>query len=272
MATVIAIAAEKGGVGKTSINVNIAALLAKMGKKVLVCDLDEQANSTYMLTEVKKKTDKFKGHGVYDMLRAYGIREPKEYVVKTNYENLDLIPSNNQTVLAMNQLVTLEQENGMSRVRFLMHCLASLNDEYDYIICDTAPARNSLTMSALVASDYVLIPCVCDDFSMDALETTYNLMTKLSHDENVEIKLLGVILDIVEKYMLTDVVRQSLKNSFYADYLFKAEIRKGQAVKDSLTYGKPVVITAPKSGPAKDYAAVTKEMLERIKKFEAANQ
>ena len=268
MATVIAIAAEKGGVGKTSMNVNVAMILAKMGKRVLVCDLDEQANTTYMLTGVKKKTDEFKGKGIYDMLRAFNIKDPIEYLYKTEYDNIWILPSNNQTPLASNQLITLEEENSESRFRFFMYCLNSLDDKFDYILCDTAPARNSLTMSALVASEYVMVPCVCDDFSMDALETTYNLMTKLSKEENVKITLLGVVLDIVEKYLLTDVVRETLKQSFYANQLFKAEIRKGQAVKDSLTIGKPVVISAPKSGPSRDYAAVTKEMLERISKME----
>ena len=266
MAIVISFASEKGGVSKTSCSINVATILATNGKKVLLCDMDEQANATYMLTGLKKKTEAFKGKGIYDMLRAYGLREVDDYVSdSTISDNLKIIASNGQTPLAIGQLETLEQENGKSKNQFFMERVATLNDKYDYIICDTAPSRNALTTSALVASDYVVIPCVCDDFSLDGLETTYSLMRKLQKDENVEIKLLGILLTIVEKYTLTDFVRNSISESDYSDALFKTEIRKGQSVKDSLSFGKPVVLTAPKSGPAKDYQLFTKEMLARIK-------
>lgn len=269
MATVITFASEKGGVTKTNSCINIATCLAKQGKRVLVCDMDAQANTTYMLTGHKKKDGFFKSQGIYDMLRAYGLIPPEKYIFDSYVdENLKVIASNSQTPLAIGQLETLEQENGESRNRFFMYCLASVADDFDYILCDTSPARDSLTFSALVASDYVIIPCLCNDFSLEGLETTYALLSKLSIDESVDIKLLGIVLAVVEKYSLTEFIRTQLNESEYSGSVFNVEVRKGQAINESQTFGKPVVVTAPKSGPARDYTKLTDEIIARIKQME----
>lgn len=266
MAIVITFASEKGGVAKTNSCINVATCLCMSGYRVLVCDMDPQANSTYMLTGQKKKDGFYRGCGVYDMLRAYGLKKPTEYVQDSHIaENLKVLASNSQTPLAIGQLEMLEKENGESRNRFFMYCLAELDADFDFILCDTSPARDSLTLSAITASDYVVIPCLCNDFSLDGLETTYSLLSKLKGQENTEIRLLGVLLAVVEKYALTDFIREEIRESDYATALFQTEIRKGQAVNDSLTLGKPVVLSAPKSGPGKDYFALTEEILERIR-------
>lgn len=264
MCTVISVAIEKGGNGKTTTVVNLATLLAQRGKRVLVVDTDPQANCTYMLTGHKKKENLFKGKGIYELIRTYDMRPASDYVSSTEYDNLYIIPSNLNTQLALREITTLELANATSGNQFFAMRLAEIAESFDYIFIDTAPTRDALTASALVASDYVIIPCKCDDYSLDGMEITYSLAANLSKEEDVDIKVLGVVLTVTEKYALTNYIRQSLIDSDFGQDLFKTEIRKAQFVNDSSALGQPVVITAPKSNPAKDYQNLLDEILARI--------
>lgn len=265
MATVITFASEKGGVSKTTTCVNLATCLTQKGYRVLVCDMDAQANSTYLLTGHIKKEDFYKGLGVYDMLRAYDIKSPEDFIVDSHVGDLcKVLPSNLQTPLAIGQLELLQNENGCSKNQFFMFCLAKLSSMFDFILCDTGPARDSLILSAITASDYVILPTVCNSLALEGFDTTCSIISKLEKQENTQIDILGILLTSVEDYALTRAIRKSLQKSDYSDKLFKTEIRKGQHVNESSIYGKPVVITAPKAKPSLDYLALTEELLKRL--------
>ena len=121
-----------------------------------------------------------------------------------------------------------------------------------------------MVTNALMASDFVLIPCVCDDYSRDSVYRTVAMCQQLEHDEGEKIDVLGIILTMVEKTALTEVIRNELRESQLGSKLFAAEIRKGQAVKDSTRLGAPVVLCARSSNPAKDYAKVYAELKTRV--------
>ena len=237
---------------------------ALAGKRVLVVDMDAQGNCTYTLTGARVTDNTFDRAGVYDMFRAYGISGTQNYISRTQFDNIDIIPANGNTPMAAKQLQILEQSESTSINMFLAMCLAQVASEYDFILIDTPPSRDVMVTNALMASDFVLIPCVCDDYSRDSVYRTVAMCQQLEHDEGEKIDVLGIILTMVEKTALTEVIRNELRESQLGSKLFAAEIRKGQAVKDSTRLGAPVVLCARSSNPAKDYAKVYAELKTRV--------
>ena len=238
--------------------------MAQDGKRVLVVDMDAQGNCTYTLTGARVTDNTFDRAGVYDMFRAYGISGTQNYISRTQFDNIDIIPANGNTPMAAKQLQILEQSESTSINMFLAMCLAQVAGKYDYILIDTPPSRDVMVTNALMASDFVLIPCVCDDYSRDSVYRTVAMCQQLEHDEGEKIDVLGIILTMVEKTALTEVIRNELRESQLGSKLFAAEIRKGQAVKDSTRLGAPVVLCARSSNPAKDYAKVYAELKTRV--------
>lgn len=219
----------------------------------------------YLYPDGRRVTDNtFDRAGVYDMFRAYGISGTRNYISHTQFDNIDIIPANGNTPMAAKQLQILEQSESTSINMFLAMCLAQVAGEYDYILIDTPPSRDVMVTNALMASDFVLIPCVCDDYSRDSVYRTVAMCQQLEHDEGEKIDVLGIILTMVEKTALTEVIRNELRESQLGSKLFAAEIRKGQAVKDSTRLGAPVVLCARSSNPAKDYAKVYAELKTRV--------
>ena len=258
---IITVAIEKGGVGKTATVTNLAAVFASQGKRTLVIDVDSQCNSTYFLTGYKKNQNMFRNKGVAEMLRVYGQNiDPMHYVQETQMENLYIIPSNAATASIPDILSLLARDYRESENRFLAYCLEPLVDNFEYIIIDTPPNLELATTNALVACDYVLIPFNCEEQALDGLQNTDEVRKRLEKEEEASIQLLGIVLTMVERAALTRDMREMLEQSIYGPYLLKTEIRKGQAVKESSSYGKPVVVTNKSSNPAKDYVALADEI------------
>lgn len=269
MAICITIAIEKGGVGKTATTVNLAAAMAKDGKRVLVVDTDVQANSTFFLTGHTLMENHYPKTGLFDMVRAFGIVETKAYITPTQFENIDVIVSNKSTPLLPNQLATLAESNEMKETDFLWTSLSEVDEDYDYILIDTPPAHdNILVQSAMIASDYVIIPVKFDEQCMQSLVTTYNVMKKLEQDEDIEINLLGILPTIVERTALTNYYKEELNEGFFKEKVFKTHIRKGNAINESSLYAKPCVLgeKTRNSKPAKDYLALYEEIKVLIEK------
>ena len=149
----ISVCIEKGGVGKTVTVCNLAALMAQDGKRVLVVDMDAQGNCTYTLTGARVTDNTFDRAGVYDMFRAYGISGTQNYISRTQFDNIDIIPANGNTPMAAKQLQILEQSESTSINMFLAMCLAQVAGEYDYILIDCPPSLGFLTINALAAAD-----------------------------------------------------------------------------------------------------------------------
>ena len=267
MAICITIAIEKGGVGKTATTVNLAGAMARDGKKVLVVDTDVQANSTFLLTGHTLMENVYPKNGLFDMIRAFGILPAKTYISPTQFENIDIIVSNKSTPLIPNQLSTLAESNQMKETDFLWTSLGEIDEDYDYILIDTPPAHdNILVQSAMIASDYVIIPVKYEEQCIQSLVTTYNVMKKLEQDEEIEINLLGILPTTVEQTALTNYYREELAQGFFKDKMFKTYIRKGNAINESNLYAKPCVLgeKTRNSKPAKDYLAFYEEIRQMI--------
>ncbi len=281
MAEVITIAAGKGGVGKTATTVNLATAMAMDGCKVLVIDTDVQANSTMFLTGQRLADNAFKGKGLYELARSFGLLPSKNFINKTQIEGIDIIASNMGTASLEEQIKLIAKDSNIEPAEFLFNVLSDIFDteEYDYVLIDTPPAQNSLIVqTAMVASSYVIIPLKLEEQGIESLLVTDGLRKALEEKYDIEIDLLGVLPTIVEKTALTDYylnVAFSLENEEenpelerlcvpYKDKIFKNHIRKGNIVNESTIERKPCVLINQKKNPSKDYIALWKEIKQRL--------
>lgn len=207
-ATVITIAVEKGGCGKTVTTSNLAYLMGDEGKKVLCLDTDPQGNLTFALTGGNAITSKaFANRSLYDMIDGFRYNtQTRDFIVESEYENVDLIPANDQTPRLSKRLEDLytdaqrDYDRGdpkylASDTDVLDYFLRQVKNEYDYILIDTQPSRDSLLLSnAIAAADYVLIPLKCDSFSEDSAFRTYVLCNEMRKSRTSRIKGVGVML------------------------------------------------------------------------------
>lgn len=273
-ATIITVAIEKGGCGKTVTVTNLADMMSDDGKKVLAVDTDPQGNLTYALTGARITERTYIGKGLYDMYNAYGIKPVQAFISETNLENVDIIAANSSTPRIANRLrdlladsQNLEDDDPAKledESEFLRYFLNQVRDSYDYILIDTQPSRdNIMVMSSLRASDYVLIPMVCDSFAMDSAFRTYQVCNKLKNGNVADIKGVGVMLTMVEKASASDKIRENCRAVLGAT-LFETEIRYGKSVKNSVIAGVPVVEYARTQPPAQSYIAAYQELKKRL--------
>ena len=285
MAICISIAVGKGGAGKTTTCVNLAAAMALDGKKVLVVDTDTQANTTMFLTGCKLNENAYSGKGLFDMVRAYGLISVKNYIHPCRIENISIIPSTEATPLIPQQLETLEKISGIKSALFLLNALSEIAEDYDYILIDTPPAQNDiLVQNALLASDHVIIPLKLDEQCVDALKLSDSLRKMLEKEYDTQINLLGILPTMVEKTSLTsyylDIAFASTNSEEnaqweelavpYKDKIFKNYIHKGNIINESSLYKTPAVILNRKSRPCVDYLNLWQEIKERLEKYEQA--
>ena len=266
MAKVIAVAISKGGVGKTTTAINLAAKFGLNGKKVLLVDTDEQGNATYSATGLSKT--EFADKGIFDMIRSFRIVSPKQFVSPTLIPNVDIIPANTLTSQILHQLPILAMQYKRAEYVYLDICLEQIKDDYDLIIIDTPPAKNSLTLSAIYAADGVLIPVKPDKYSMDSLGETVAMIDNINNDEGTNIAIFGILLTMVEKTSLANALREVLFQSEYQPYILDAEIRKGQAVNDSTVIGKPLVMYDKRSNPSIDYQTLYVAVANKLEELQ----
>ena len=241
-ATVITIAVEKGGCGKTVTTSNLAYLMGDEGKKALCLDTDPQGNLTFALTGGNAITSKaFANRSLYDMIDGFRYNtQTRDFIVESEYENVDLIPANDQTPRLSKRLEALY----------------------------TDAQRDSLLLSnAIAAADYVLIPLKCDSFSEDSAFRTYVLCNEMRKSRTSRIKGVGVMLTMVQKSAASQDIRSDCRAKLGAT-LFNAEIAFGKSVDNSINRCVPVCYSARTQPPAKSYVAAYEELKKRLAELE----
>ncbi len=253
MAQVVSFSNQKGGVGKTTSCVNIAAQIAKKDKKVLLVDMDPQGNATSGLGISKSKIKKT----IYDVI--IGQCDIKETVIKTKFKNLSVVPATIDLAAAELELYELEEDENFAKI-----ALDSIKDEYDYIFIDCPPSLGMLTVKALSISDGVVIPMQCEFYSLEGMSQLFNTIKKIKQLYNPTLQIVGILLTMYNgRLTLTSQVVAELKK-YYADKLFKVPISRTVRIAEAPGYGEPICYHDPYGKGSLEYAAVAKELLLRI--------
>ena len=251
MGKVIAIANQKGGVGKTTTAVNLSTILAKKGKKVLLIDTDPQGNATSGLG-----IDKGVNFSVYDVF--INDIEIENTVQQTMIKNLDVCPSNINLAGAEVELVSM-----MSREHRLKEKIDNQKDKYDFIIIDCPPSLGLITLNAFTASDSVLIPVQCEYYALEGLGQLINTINLVKKHLNKELKVEGALLTMFD--IRTNLSNQVVEevNKYFENKVYKSVIPRNVRLSEAPSYGVPITIYDSKSKGAKSYEKFVKEFLKK---------
>lgn len=248
---IIAIANQKGGVGKTTTAVNLSACLAAKGKKILLIDIDPQGNSTSGLGLNKNNIQK----SIYDVLIN---EEPIENVIiDSKYSNLYIVPSNIQLAGAEIELVSL-----FSREYKLKKALDDVRGKYDFIFIDCPPSLGLLTINALTSANSVLVPIQCEYYALEGLTQLMNTIKLVQKHLNPELQVEGVVLTMFDArtnlaIQVVDEVKKFFKNKVYKT-IIPRNVRLGEAP----SFGQPITVYDPKSKGAEAYIELAEEIME----------
>ncbi len=253
MGKIIAFANQKGGVGKTTSAVNIAASVGILGKKVLLIDLDPQGNTTSGVG-INKKNLKSTS---YEIL--IGEIEAEKAIVATEFKNLSVIPSNISLAGAEFDLYQID-----GREYRLKTQLEKIKDDFDYIFIDCPPSLGMITVNALAAADAVIIPMQCEYYALEGLSQLMLTIRKIKQLYNPELEICGILITMFNgRLILTMQVISELKK-YYSDKLFKTPISRNVRLSEAPSFGTPVYYHDKSSKGAKEYLDVAKELISRI--------
>lgn len=251
MSRIIAIANQKGGVGKTTTNVNLSACLAVAGKSVLTIDIDPQGNTTSGLGIDKNKIEK----SIYDVL--INGADAKEAIIHTEIDNLDIIVSNIQLAGAEIELVSM-----ISRETILKKALSEIRDSYDYILIDCPPSLGLITINALTAADRLLVPIQCEYYALEGLAQLMNTVNLVQKHLNPDLKIEGVVLTMFDaRTNLAIEVVQEVKK-YFRDKVYTTIIPRNVRLGEAPSHGLPIIMYDPKSTGAEAYTDLAEEMIE----------
>lgn len=251
MAKVIAIANQKGGVGKTTTAVNLSSCLATKGKKVVIIDVDPQGNTTSGLGIDKKTIDK----SIYDVI--INDVNIENALVETVVENLYLCPSNIQLVGAEVELVSV-----ISRETRMKAAIEGIRDKYDFIIIDCPPSLGLLTLNSLTASDTILVPIQCEYYALEGLSQLMNTVELVQRHLNPALDVEGVVLTMFDaRTNLSIQVVEDVKKHF-RNKVYRTIIPRNVRLSEAPSFGLPIILYDPKSKGAECYLDLAQEVID----------
>lgn len=256
LAKVISISNQKGGVGKTTTAVNVAACLGKLGKKTLLIDADPQGNATSGVAIDKRSVEYSTYNVLVDELKA------DICVVETQYENLSIIPSSLDLAAA-----ELEIASKNNRESILKNSLVGVKSEYDYIIIDCPPSLGLITANALTASDTFLVPIQCEYYALEGLTQLMSTVRRIKRQYNNTIDIEGVLLTMYDgRLNLTQQVMEEVKK-FFPRKVFKTVVPRGVRLSEAPSFGMPVIYYDKSCKGSLAYTEVAKEIISKERNY-----
>lgn len=256
MGKIIAIANQKGGVGKTTTTVNLAASLGVLEKKVLLIDADPQANATSGLGIDVDSIE----IGTYQLMEH--TKTAKETIIQTSSPNVDLIPSHIDLVAIEIELVDKEEREYMMK-----KAIGELRNEYDYILIDCAPSLGLLTLNALTAADSVMIPIQCEYFALEGLGKLLNTIKSVQKIHNPDLDIEGLLLTMFDaRLRLSNQVVEEVKKHF-SDMVFDTIIQRNVRLSEAPSYGESIIKYDASSKGAANYLNLANEVLKKNKEM-----
>ena len=258
MAKVVALANQKGGVGKTTTAINLSASIALLGKKVLLLDADPQANATSGLGfDINLE-------GIYECIT--GEKSPSEVILKSpDVKNLWVLPSSIDLVAADTELPTMENAH-----RVIKQIIDQVRDQFDYIFIDCSPSLGYTTVNILTAADSVLIPVQCEYLALEGLSKLLNTIKKVKSGLNPALEIEGFVMTMYMRNRLNNQVANEVREHFGAlafDTIIQRNIRLGEAP----SHGKPIMLYDAAASGAINYLTLAKEFLKRNRKTKQNN-
>ena len=251
MGRVIAIASQKGGVGKTTTAINLGACLAQESRRVLIVDIDPQGNASSGLG-INGNDQRLT---IYEVL--IGQAEVRTAVQVTSLANLDLLPAGQRLSGAEVELVGM-----MAREGRLRSCIEKIRGEYDYLLIDSPPSLGLLTVNALTAADSVLIPLQCEYLALEGLTQLIGSIRLVQDHLNPSLRIEGVLLTMFDSRLNLSQQVADEARKFFSDRVYKSVIPRNVRLSEAPSFGKPIVLYDPHSSGAESYRELAREVLD----------
>jgi len=254
MGKIIALANQKGGVGKTTTTINLGASLATLGKTVLVVDADPQANASSGLGVNIKEVE----CSLYECI--INKRDVTEAIYTTDVEGLDIVPSHIDLVGAEIEMLNLD-----NREKVIENLLAPIKNEYDFILIDCSPSLGLITVNALTAADSVIIPVQCEYFALEGISKLLNTIKIIKSKLNPRLEIEGFLLTMYDSRLrLANQIYDEVKRHFQ-ELVFKTVIQRNVRLSESPSHGLPVILYDADSTGSKNHLALAKEIINKNK-------